>query len=170
VGIENYYWIIDRAVVDPLLALSWPEFHRRYRWKGRRTQWRTAAEFLSEFDLDPESADLDPESADLDPESDDLDPESDDLDPESDDLELVHRILATRTLRWTMLRCSDLQYFFMLEVIDQVPEAKRRLSDVHAPLPGRKRTANCRCGSCIPRRQIGQSNPLGKHRPSRLSR
>jgi hypothetical protein len=149
VGIENYYWIIDRAVVDPLLALSWPEFHRRYRWKGRRTQWRTAAEFLSEFDLDPES---------------------DDLDPESDDLELVHRILATRTLRWTMLRCSDLQYFFMLEVIDQVPEAKRRLSDVHAPLPGRKRTANCRCGSCIPRRQIGQSNPLGKHRPSRLSR
>jgi hypothetical protein len=149
VGIENYYWIIDRAVVDPLLALSWPEFHRRYRWKGRRTQWRTAAEFLSEFALDPES---------------------DDLDPESDDLELVHRILATRTLRWTMLRCSDLQYFFMLEVIDQVPEAKRRLSDVHAPLPGRKRTANCRCGSCIPRRQIGQSNPLGKHRPSRLSR
>ena len=97
-GIENYYWIIDRAVVDPLLALSWPEFHRRYRWKGRGSQWATAAEFLAEFALDPET----------------------------DDLELVHRILATRTLRWTMLLCSDMQYFFMLEVIDQVPEAKRR--------------------------------------------
>ena len=57
-GIENYYWIIDQAVVDPLLALSWPEFHRRYRWKGRGSQWATAAEFLAEFALDPQPDDL----------------------------------------------------------------------------------------------------------------
>jgi len=57
-GMEHYYCIIDRAVVDPLLALSWPEFHRRCRWKGRGSQWATAAEFLAEFALDPQPDDL----------------------------------------------------------------------------------------------------------------
>lgn len=52
-GIEHFYQIIDRAVVDPFLSLTWPEFHKRYRWSG--SQWESAAEFLSDFALDEEA-------------------------------------------------------------------------------------------------------------------
>jgi hypothetical protein len=94
-GIEHFYQIIDRAVVDPFLALTWPEFHKRYGWKGT-CQWESAADYLMEFGLDEEA-----------------------------DEEKVARILARRTLRWTMLRCSP-QFYFLDVVFTHAAAVRRR--------------------------------------------
>ena len=31
-GIEHFYWFIDREVVDPVLEMSWKAFLRKYPW------------------------------------------------------------------------------------------------------------------------------------------
>jgi hypothetical protein len=83
---ENDFRVIDRAVVDPLLALTWPEFLRRHRW--RHDQWNDPAEFLDDFALDHDT-----------------------------DRDNIPRILASRTLRWTMQRSSP-QLFFVETVLE----------------------------------------------------
>jgi hypothetical protein len=96
-GFEHYYQFIDRAVVDPLVALTWRQFHKKYGWTGG-SQWSNAAEFLADFALDPP--------------------------PE--DVQIVERILATRTLRWT-LRHSSSQYFCLIEgMVVHVPAIEKR--------------------------------------------
>jgi hypothetical protein len=47
-GIEHFYWFVDRAVVDPLLGLSWRGFLRKYPWR------RHEVEELLAFALEPE--------------------------------------------------------------------------------------------------------------------
>lgn len=32
-GIEHFYWFIDREVIDPVLEMSWKAFLRKYPWK-----------------------------------------------------------------------------------------------------------------------------------------
>ena len=81
-GIEHYYWVIDRTVIDPFLALSWREFHKKLGWDST-SQWKSAAEFFLEFEMPPET------------------------DPKT-----VERILATRTVGWSM-RHSAQPYWFL---------------------------------------------------------
>jgi hypothetical protein len=50
---EHFYQLIDRPAVGQLLGLTWPQFHRKYRWKD--PQWPTAEDFLREFALDEEN-------------------------------------------------------------------------------------------------------------------
>jgi hypothetical protein len=103
-GLEHFYQLIDREAVDPFLALSWREFHRQCRWKDF-SQWGCAAEFLTEFALDGEFQDP----------------------------KMVQRILASRTLRWTMLRSSP-QYFFLYEMVLHAPAVSSRCPTVWPPV------------------------------------
>ncbi len=91
-GIEHYYWVIDRTVIDPFLALSWREFHKKLGWDST-SQWKSAAEFFLEFEM-----------------------------PVETDPKTVERILATRTVGWSM-RHSSQPYWFLEYVI---PTALRR--------------------------------------------
>ncbi len=84
-GFDHYYQFVDRSVVDPFLRLTWGEFHKRYGWTDR-AQWASAAEFLTDFALEPE--------------------------PESP--AIAKDVLARRTLRWT-LRHSAPQLFCLME-------------------------------------------------------
>lgn len=93
-GYENFYQVIDRAVVDPLLALTWPEFLRRYKW--RHGQRHDPAEYLEDFALDDE-----------------------------DDIENIPRILASRTLRWTMQRTAP-QLHFLETIFESTPDIRNR--------------------------------------------
>lgn len=94
-GIEHFVWIIDRAAIDEVLALSWKAFSRRYRWK-KTSEWSSAKNFLQAFALDSEH-----------------------------DQSTVDDIVARRTLRWTMNRCSP-KLFFMYEIVNQVPDLSAR--------------------------------------------
>jgi hypothetical protein len=50
---EHFYQVIDRPAVNQLLGLTWPQFHRKYRW--RHSQWPTAEDFLWDFALADEN-------------------------------------------------------------------------------------------------------------------
>jgi hypothetical protein len=47
-GIENFYQFVDRAVVDPMLQMSWKAFLRKYPWR------RDSLEELLAFAVEPE--------------------------------------------------------------------------------------------------------------------
>lgn len=47
-GIEHFYWFIDREVIDPVLEMSWKAFLSRYPWR------RKVMEELLTFAVDPE--------------------------------------------------------------------------------------------------------------------
>lgn len=102
-GFDQYYQIIDRAVVDPLLKLTWPRFLKKYGWSGN-AQWRSAEDFLMKCALDPI--------------------------PE--DPAIVEDILARRTLRWT-LRHSSPQFFCLIEgLLVHAPNIAKRCPGIQA--------------------------------------
>jgi hypothetical protein len=105
-GLEHYYGFVDRSVVDPFLRLTWPEFDKHYGWTDR-AQWDSAAEFLTDFALEPQ--------------------------PESP--ATVKDILARRTLRWT-LRHSAPQLFCLMEgLVVHVPAIAARCPGVETSCP-----------------------------------
>src|SRR5262249_33768828 len=69
---EHFCHFLDRAAVDPFLALTWKQFDRKFGWGY--SEWNSAADFLTQLALDPVP----------------------------DDPAVVERILARRTLRWTL--------------------------------------------------------------------
>jgi hypothetical protein len=95
-GIEHFYQFIDRAVVDPVLMMSWADFLRKHPWR------RDSLEELLDFAVEPQ--------------------------PDSD---ARSRILATRSLRWTMRRSTP-AYYFLNTLIYHVPHLRRRCPDVWA--------------------------------------
>ena len=92
-GWTHFYWVVDRTVIDPFLALSWRDFDKKYGW-DKTSQWESAAEFFLEFEM-----------------------------PEGTDSKEVDRILASRTLRWSM-RQSSQPYWFLEYVV--APTVRRR--------------------------------------------
>jgi hypothetical protein len=93
-GYIRYYTVFDRAAIDPVWALPWSEFLRRYQPR------RKAVIELLEWGLEPE-----PTRAQ------------------------VGDILARRTLKWTIPRCSP-QFFVMGELLSLVPSLERHATSL----------------------------------------
>lgn len=92
---EHYCHFLDRAVVDPFLALTWKQFDHKFGWGY--SEWSSPADFLMQLALDPVP----------------------------DDPKVVERILARRTLRWT-LKHSSPQFFCLMELISHAPVVEKR--------------------------------------------
>jgi hypothetical protein len=96
-GLEHYYQLLDRSLVDPFVSQTWRGFHKRYGWTDR-TEWETAGEFLTEFALEPEPAS-----------------------PEE-----VERILAGRTLEWTLRHSSPRLFCLTDGMLVHAPRIAKR--------------------------------------------
>ncbi len=96
-GTIRYLRVFDRDFVDALLAMTWPEYLRRYSYFG--SQWETPEKALTDFFLEPE--------------------------PE--DEQLARSIVRSWTLRRTMRHCIPKVFFLetLLESIHNIP--KRRI-------------------------------------------
>lgn len=80
-GMNTYLRVFDRDFVDPLLAMTWPKYLRRYKYVA--DQWNSPEHFLTDFALDPQ--------------------------PEDD--HLARRIVRSWTLRRTMRSCTPKIFF-----------------------------------------------------------
>jgi hypothetical protein len=80
-GCEHAVFLFDGDVVDGLLALTWPQYLRKYGFEPG--EWETPEEFLTDFALDPMPVDG----------------------------TLASRIVRSWTLRRTLRRCSPQIFF-----------------------------------------------------------
>ena len=80
-GIEHFYWFVDRAVADPVLQMSWKDYLRKYPWKGSRTSFSTVEELLN-FCLEPQP-----------------------------DADTVARVITECSLRWTLQHSVPSYFF-----------------------------------------------------------
>lgn len=99
-SLDHFYQWIDRSVVDPFLAMTWSDFHRKYRW--RDSEWATPWEFVGHFwcDFDPE-----------------------------EHLGLLQRRLANRSLRATMTYCGP-YFFYLHELLHHAPDVRKRCPSI----------------------------------------
>ena len=74
-GLEHFYWFVDRKTGDALLEMTWSEFLQYHPWR------RSAEKELLAFAIEPEP-----------------------------DRATAKRILAERSLRWTMKRAVPAYY------------------------------------------------------------
>jgi hypothetical protein len=103
-GMEHYYQFFDREVVDPFLALTWRAFDKKHGWSDA-CQWSSAAQFLSEYALEPPPADH----------------------------RIVERILASRTLRWTLCHSSAQYLCFSEGLLVHAPAIEKRCPATEPP-------------------------------------